>query len=70
MKVRCINNDGWSLRLTIGKIYEVIEEEEYFYTIVCDLGRQTAWRKVRFIPVYETIEAIYNATITNTGETI
>ena len=40
MKVKCINNKQgfWSTRIAIGKIYEVIGEDERRYTIINEKG--------------------------------
>ena len=38
MKVKCIENDGWNNFLTIGKFYEVIDEDIYCYKVINDRG--------------------------------
>lgn len=41
MKVKCINDDGWTGWLIMGKIYDVIEiDNKYCYTIIDDIGNE------------------------------
>lgn len=50
MKVRCINNDGNGefLSLTLGKVYDVLNENEACYTIIGDEDAQWTLFKDRF----------------------
>ena len=47
MKVVCIDNIGWK-NLTIGKIYDVIVEEEDCYYIINDKGQEDFFPKEWF----------------------
>ena len=38
MKVKCIDNRGFNEYITIGKTYDVIEEDDMSYTIINDNG--------------------------------
>jgi hypothetical protein len=51
MKVKCINSKFWYL--TIGKMYDVINENDYFYEIVEDSGYSNWYHKEYFKPLSE-----------------
>lgn len=53
MKVRCIEKNIENMKLTYGKIYEVIKEDGIGYKIVDDLGREEFYCKERFEIVEE-----------------
>ena len=60
MKVKCIDNsNGWEWRLTIDKIYNVIEEKHYRYWIINDDGYKNWYPKDRF----KSLSEIRNETI-------
>lgn len=49
MKIRCINNDKMESKLTVDKIYEVIDETVDFYYVCNDNGVDSEYFKNRFI---------------------
>jgi hypothetical protein len=53
MKVKCIDNSDGLCNLTVGKIYEVIEEEDiYCYYIINNIGNNDSrFAKCRFEPL-------------------
>lgn len=64
MKLVCINNDHWSdghfdninkitLRLTVGKIYDVYEKSDSRYIILDNLGDRISLDPKRFISMSE-----------------
>lgn len=56
MKVKCIGNDDDWLNLTIGKIYEVIGEDEWDYRISNDRrGDENWYEKIWFKPAVSEI---------------
>jgi hypothetical protein len=53
MKIKCINNKGWS-SLTLGKTYDVIEEDDdNDYSIIDDDNDKWWFSKEWFKPLYE-----------------
>ena len=48
MKIKCINNKLYEDRLTINKIYEVIENEYIIYKIKNDKGEEQFFVKKLF----------------------
>lgn len=48
MKVRCLDNEGGYLSLTVGKEYEVLHQEDDKYFIVNDKGFFGHYEKFRF----------------------
>jgi hypothetical protein len=36
MRVRCVDNSGWELKLTAGKEYDVLLEDDEYYTVQTD----------------------------------
>jgi hypothetical protein len=52
MKIKCIDKSHCSW-LTIGKIYNVIDENEYKYLIICDENEELWYRKIHFKPLSE-----------------
>ena len=59
MKVKCIENDGWNNFLTIGKFYEVTEEDDAGYIIIDDYGGECWFPKECF----KTLSELRNETI-------
>lgn len=47
-KVKCIDNCGGGLNLTIDKIYDVLGEDGNNYNIECDTGGLCSYKKYRF----------------------
>lgn len=61
MKVKCIDDDGWKDRLTIGKTYEVIEvQSDGDYVIIDDIGDENWFHDKRN---FKTISEYRNETI-------
>lgn len=56
MKVKCINNEGFSL-ITVNKIYEVVEETRDYYYIRNNSKTVKRYGKNRFEVVPEVVEA-------------
>ena len=56
MKVKCIDNVNNTGCLTIGKIYQVVDEGHSFYKILDDENDTTDFKKSRFIKVPEVNE--------------
>ena len=52
MIVKCINTYGW-YNLTIGKTYEVITQDKWFYKIINDNGKEDLFPKVYYKPLSE-----------------
>ena len=54
MKVKCINNNGIEILLTVGKIYNVIKiDNDGDYGIINDLGSNCWFFKEYFKPLSE-----------------
>jgi hypothetical protein len=53
MKMICINNrvSCYILNLTIGKIYDMIKEDEYEYTVLDDDNKEYGYPKTWFKPL-------------------
>lgn len=51
LMVECIDNNAAKDRLTIGKVYKVIEQDDRYYLINDDLIAEQNWGKGRFKPV-------------------
>ena len=52
MKLKCINVD-FPCNLTYGKIYDLIEEQDYHYIIQDDTDRHVEYFKYRFEKINE-----------------
>jgi hypothetical protein len=60
VKVKCIDNYGWSY-LTIGKTYDVIEiDDEYGYKIIDDSDYKNWYEKELFKTISEIRNEIIN----------
>ena len=47
-KAKCINNDNLKDSLTLGMVYEVLDNREYGITVIDDNGLKTAYGRFRF----------------------
>ena len=57
-KVRCLDNSGWKEELTIGKIYDVLEESDVLYVVIVDGGKYVFTIKERFEEVKEDMNYV------------
>lgn len=54
MKVVCIDNINWNDHLTIGKIYEEVEDQGDYWGVKNDKGTyRSGYRKCRFVVIKE-----------------
>lgn len=58
MKVRCIDNDHGRYHLTIGKVYDVIQQVVDTYTIANDDGETNDYFMTRFEIVQDAIKRV------------
>lgn len=52
-KAKCINNDNLKDSLTLGMVYEVLDNREYGITVIDDKGLKTAYGRFRFCLIDE-----------------
>jgi hypothetical protein len=48
MKVKCIDGSGNNTRLIAGNTYDVMEEDDTFFTVIDERGEKGGWLKSRF----------------------
>lgn len=59
LMVECIDNEEYSDRLTLGKTYPVIEDEEEYYVVKDDKGEEENYYKSRFKIVEQSMPINY-----------
>ena len=55
MRVECYGNNGYEKYLTICRVYNVIEEDEYNYKIIDDCAMEAQYTKIYFKSLSEEI---------------